>query len=387
MISKGKFKLLGGKMENIKLNTSTRYNEIIHYNIIMIVMNLMLSAAKIAAGILTNAHAVILDGVEGLSDLVSSIFTIISAIIGAKKADKAHPFGYGRMEYLVSMFVTIIIIYVGLRSIVEAVKEILNPNDPPDYNIAIVLLMCISLVLKISYGLILRKKGRELNSTAMIISGTDCMGDALTSASILAAILIKKIFDVDIEHYLCIGISFMIILTGVQMMRESADKILGTPVDPELRQKIRQMIIMEDGVYNVDELVIHNYGEGVYVGSAGIEVDENMRAAEISSLSRKLTDRAKELGITLTAIGITGTNTNSPEADRIWDKILDTVRENKNISRAHSFSVDFKKKQIYFSIVPNLDAPDIEKNTQELSNKLQSIFPDMSITIQSVKAI
>ena len=221
----------------------------------------------------------------------------------------------------------------------------------------------------------------------MIISGTDCMSDSFTSIAILAAILIEKLFGIDIEHYLCIGISLLIIFTGVGMMRECVTKLLGTSVDPEFRKKIKNMILMEEGVYNVGTLVIHNYGEGIYVGSADIEVDENMRAAEITKLSRKITAKANELGMTLTAVGINGTNTSSPEADKIWDKILDTVRKHKDIQRAHSFTVDFRSKQINFSIVPEYETEDPEKTCQELQEELQGIFPGMSFSIRSVKEI
>lgn len=369
------------------MNAKTRNNEIIKYNIIMILMNLFLSIAKITVGILTHAHAVILDGVEGLSDIISSAFTIFSAKIGEKKADKTHPFGYGRIEYLISLFVTIIIMLVGIRTINESVKNIINPHEPPHYNFTVAALMVLSLILKISYGLFLRKKGREINSPATVMSGTDCMGDALTSVAILAAILVKKIFNLDIEHYLCIGISLLIICTGIEMMRECVTKILGTSVDPEFKKKIKNMIITEDGVYDVPTLVIHNYGEEVYVGSAEIEVDENMRASEITKLSRDIIAKADKLGLTLTAVGVSGTNTGSPEADRIWDTILDIVRKDDHILKAHSFTVDFHEKEISFSIVQSYDDPDREMTRQKLASELQSIFPGMSITIQSAKEI
>ena len=374
-------------MEAIKKKTDNRFQTIIRYNIIGIAINLVLSTAKIIIGFVTNAHAVILDGIEGFSDLISSVFTIFSAKVGEKKADKMHPFGYGRAEYLASLLITIIIMLFGIRTIIESVQNILDPHEAPHYDTAVVTIMVLSLVLKLSYGFILRKKGREINSDAMVMSGVDCMSDSVTSIAILAAILIKKIFDFDIEHYLCIGISLLIIGTGVQMLRECVTKILGTPVDPEFKKKIKNMIAMEEGVYNVPTLVIHNYGEGVYVGSVEIVVDESMRAAEITKLSRRITKKADELGMTVTAVGITGTNTSSHKADEIRDRIVDIVRQNKNIRRAHSITVDFQEKHISFSVEPNYDDPDHEKTRQDLINELQTIFPEMTITIRTVKEI
>ena len=368
--------------EPINTGTDKRCREIIKYNIAGIAVNLALSLAKLSIGLMTHAHAVILDSIEGLSDLISAVFTIFSAKIGAKKADKEHPFGYGRMEYLMSILVTIIIMLVGLRSIVESVRDIISPHAAPDYTIWVVLIMCVSLAAKLIYGVLLRKKGKEINAAALIMSGTDSMSDALTSAAILAAILINNLFNIDIEHYLCIGISLMIIYTGVQMLRECVTKILGTSVDPEFRKKIKSMIIMEDGVYNVSNLVIHSYGESVYVGSVDIEVDKNMRADEISKLSRRLIQKSDELGLTLTAVGISGTDADSPEANSMWDEILDVIRQYDKIRRAYSFAVDFNEKQISFSIVPDPDDPDKDATRDDLLNKLKNIFPDMTVNIQ-----
>ena len=361
--------------------TEYRYREIIRYNIIGIVMNIFLSIGKITIGILTHAHAVILDGIEGLSDLVSSIFSIFSAKIGAKKADKNHPFGYGRSEYLISLLVTIIIMFFGVRSIVESIQVIIDPHDAPDYNPAVIIIMIISLVLKFFYGVQLRKKGREINSVGMIMSGNDALGDALTSAAILAAVIINNIFGIDIEHYLCIGISVLIIITGWNMMRECVTKLIGTNVDPVFSKNIRSMIIMEDGVLNVSNLVIHNYGEGIQVGSVEIEVDENMRASEISRISRNLIRKSEELGLILTSVGISAANVDSPEAAEMWDQILEVIMHHKDIKKAHSFEVDFEKKLISFSIVPDYNAPDREGSRELLFEELRHLFPDMTIEI------
>lgn len=374
-------------MESVQNGTDRRYNEIIKYNIAGIVMNLILSLGKLMIGLLTNSHAVILDSIEGFSDLLSSAFGIFSAKIGSKKADREHPFGYGRVEYLMSILVTIIIIFIGIRSIIESVQAIIDPHEAPDYNLAVILIMSISLIAKLVYGIILRKKGKELSASSLTISGTDSMGDALNSAAILAAILIKNIFNIDIEHYLCIVISFMIIYTGVLLLRECVTKILGTSVDPEFKKKIKSMIIMEEGIYNVSNLVIHNYGEGVNVGSVDIEVDKNMRSNDFCKLSRRLIQKADELGLTLTAVGISSTEPDSPEEYRIWDEILDVVRVNNSILRVSSFSVDLAEKQIFFSIVPDPDARDKEAVRQDLQDQLRNYFPDMKIEIQILKEI
>ena len=179
----------------------------------------------------------------------------------------------------------------------------------------------------------------------------------------------------------------MIIYTGVQILRECITKILGTTVDPAFKKKIKSMMIMENEVYNVSNLVIHSYGEEVYVGSVDIDVDNNMRAVDISKLSRRLIQKADELGLTLTAVGINSTDSESPESNRIWDEILDVVKKKKNILRAYSFDVNFDDKQISFSITPDPNEPDKEAARQDLLNELKTHFPDMTIDIQILNEI
>ena len=162
-------------------NAEDRNRTIIKYNIAGIVMNLLLAVLKITAGIVARAHAVMLDGVNSLSDMISSLLTILSSYIAGKRGTKDHPLGYGRLEYISSFVVTVIIMYVGAKTLVEAVKTIIHPHDPPEYSPLVVAIMVVSLVCKIAYGIAMRKNGRRLDSDAMIMTGTESLGDALVS--------------------------------------------------------------------------------------------------------------------------------------------------------------------------------------------------------------
>ena len=359
----------------------SRNDLIIRYNVLGIVMNTVLSVFKIIIGSLSYAHAMILDGINGFSDVLSYVLAIISSALNKKGGSKELPMGYGRLEYLFSLATTILVMYVGFRSIFDAIRDILNPHEAPEYNWAVIIVAIVSFMAKSYYGFMLRKKGKELSSIAMVMSGTDSICDSLVSVAILIAIVIYKTIGIDIEHYLCIVISLLIILTGIKMLRECMNKILGTRVDPEFKKQITNMIIAEKEVLNVANLVIHNYGENVYVGSVDIEVDPRMRAIKITELSRRIIGKAEELGLKLTSVGINASDTDDKRADHIYDQIIEKVIRFEGISRINSFSIDFKKKLISFYIVMDYSVKDKEARKEEFFKQIQQMYPDFKIEI------
>ena len=245
-------------------NNEERHRTIIRYSMAGIIMNLLMAVFKITAGIVAHAHAVMLDGVNSLSDMISSLLTILSSYIAGKRGTKDHPLGYGRLEYISSFVVTVIIMYVGARTLVEAVKTIIHPHEPPEYSPLVIAIMVVSLVCKIIYGTVMRKRGRRLDSDAMIMTGTESLGDALISLAILAAIAIYRVTGADIEHYLCIIISLMILHTGATMIKDCIDKILGVRLADDERKRIAAIPAGFDEVMNVSNLAMHNYGENYY---------------------------------------------------------------------------------------------------------------------------
>ena len=328
-----------------------RNKEIIRFNIIAIAVNLVLATAKITVGTIARSAAVTLDGVNSMADMISSALILVFARLSDKKADKDHPFGFGRLEYLCSMIVTMLVMGIGLKSMFDAIKEILYPGEAPNFSFLVVAVEVVSMAVKFYLGKKQQDAGRRLNSQAMIMAGIDAMSDVGIGAAVLISIVVYKAFGIDIEDYLCVIIAALILKAGVEMLIESMNKIVGAPADPDFRKKITTMLFKEKDVYNVSSLVIHNYGENNYIGSVDIEVDEDMKASRITELSQHLKDEAKELGMTLTSVGISGIKIDQPEADKIYDKILPIVMKHEDISRIQSFRVSFRRKKISFALV------------------------------------
>ena len=144
-------------------------------------MNLLLSVAKFIFGNLINSRAILMDAWNGFSDMVSSVLSILSAAYASKRVDREHPLGFGRLEYVTSMFSTVFIVFMGLRGIYGAITDIIIPDDPPQYNTVVILLMVASLLAKIGYGYFTRRAGKRIRAIGLIMTGTDAIGDAMIS--------------------------------------------------------------------------------------------------------------------------------------------------------------------------------------------------------------
>ena len=367
------------------MNTQNQERDhlIIRFNMAGIVMNLLLAAAKLVVGFMISSRAIVLDALNGLSDILTSAVSMVSTLYAGKRADRAHPFGYGRLEYITSMFTTVFILLMGAYAIYDAVSELLSKSgSAPDYNTVTVVLMCISLAAKTIYGFLSRKTGKRVHSVALVMIGTETLGDGVISLSILAAIAIQRMMGIDIEAWLSILISLFIIRTGIEMLGECMKKLLGRKSDPEVYRDIKRMIAEEPDVLNVFNLVIHNYGEKLSVGSVDIEVDEEMKTSDTTKLMRRIIHKAAKKGVTLSSVGIYGTDSD-PESLEIWDRILSVIRAHSELVRASAFSYDKEEHTAFFNVLPAPSVKDRHKCIGQLEDELEQLFPDITFHIES----
>ena len=360
-----------------------RSRTIIRINLFGILMNLFLSIAKLIVGFMIHSRAVQLDALNGFSDMFSSLVSMLSTLFASKRADRAHPFGYGRLEYITSMFSTVFIIYMALHAIYGTVEDLLGANaGAPDYNTAVIVIMVLSMLGKIAYGVLSRKTGRRISAVALIMSGTESIGDSVISAAILLTIAINRTSGVDLEPWLSILLSLFIVKTGVDMIRECVNKLLGSRGDPEEYTRVKKLIAEEDDVLNVFNLVIHHYGEDLSIASVDIEVDENLNAAQTTLMVRRIRRRTAEIGVTLSAVGIYGANTHDAQKSEMWDRILAVVRSHPEFLRAYAFSYDEAQHTVFFVVVLDPAASDAQRCISQLDEELRAAFPGISFEIE-----
>lgn len=210
---------------------------IIRTSIVGIVANAFLAAFKAVIGVLTHSIAIVLDAVNNLSDAASSVITIVGTKLAGKPADRKHPFGYGRVEYLSALVISLLVLYAGITSFTESVKKIVKP-EKSEYTMTALIIVAVAVVVKILLGRYVKSVGERVNSDSLVNSGTDALLDSVISASTLVAAIIYIKTGIALEAWLGAFISVVIIKSGIEMLTETLSEILGERADAELEGKI-----------------------------------------------------------------------------------------------------------------------------------------------------
>ena len=270
---------------------NNREKTVISTSVISIVANIILAVFKAVIGFLANSIAIISDAVNNLSDALSSIITIVGTKLAGKDPEKKHPYGYGRIEYMASLVVSGIVLYAGIATFVESIKKIIHP-EKPDYTIISLIILIAGILVKCILGIYVKKKGKDVNSDSLIASGSDAFNDALLSISVAISAIIFMVFNISLEAYVSVILSLFIIKSGLELIKESVDNILGVRIESDLSKKIKEEIQKEADVQGAFDLILNNYGPDKYWGSIHIEVADTLSVADVDKISRKIVSAA-----------------------------------------------------------------------------------------------
>lgn len=357
-----------------------RIKEVIKVSIIGVITNICLVIFKSIIGFISGSISILMDALNNLSDILSSVITLFGMLLSKKKPDKEHPYGHGMIEYFSSLSIAIIIFITGIASFYESFLKILHPITV-EYNITMLIIIIIGIISKLILGKYTKEKGRILNSSSLVASGSDALFDSIISLSTLIGAILVYIFDINIDGYLGVVISIFIIKAGISIIIESFNNITGTIIDSKLLKNIEQTINSYDKVLGSYDLLLHQYGPSKILGSIHIEVDDNLSAKEIHALSRTISnDILDKYGVILT-IGIYATNTDDTKYIKIKNYIKKLIKNYKSIINFHGYYVDNDKMYISFDLIFDFKDQNIMKTKEEVIAKLKKKYPEYEYNI------
>jgi cation diffusion facilitator family transporter len=350
-----------------------RQEKIIKTSIIGIVVNLILVAFKAFVGIMTNSIAITLDAVNNLTDALSSIITVIGAKLAHRPPDKNHPYGYGRIEYFSSVIIVAIVLWAGFTALLESYPKIWNP-DVTNYTPVSLVIIAVAIVVKLALGQYVKRVGEDINSQALVASGSDALFDSILSLSTLVAALISIFFHISLEGILGIIISIVIIKASFDMLKETVNSMLGARVASDLSVKIKESICELPEVYGAYDLNLHNYGPEEMRGSVHIEVDDTLTALDIHKLTRRIQIKIfQEFSIGIT-VGIYARNDKYQNVRNYLEEIAGGYDE---ISEIHGFIVFEDENLVMFDTVVEFGA-DRKRIQGEIVEKLKAKYPQFN---------
>ena len=347
-------------------------------SIIGIAVNLLLAGFKLFAGILSGAISITADAVNNISDAGSQVVSLITFKISAKPADREHPFGYARIEYVASMIVSFLILFVSISLFSESIQKIITPSET-DYSILVMVILAVSVLAKLWLFFFARSAGKKINSDVIKASATDSLSDAGATFAVLVSAIIAKATGFDIDGYMGIAVAIVIFIAGIKVLNETKNSILGSAPEPEVVESIVAIATEYDEVLGVHDMVVHNYGPGNTICSFHAEVDGKADVFAthdcIDNIERRL---FHELGIR-TTIHMDPIVTDDEKVSALRIRVAAAVKEIDERLTIHDFRYveGVTHTNLIFDVTVPFEIKHSNERVKELvSNKISEIDPN-----------
>lgn len=259
-------------MEQAQYNIRARIGKL--SGAVGIICNCLLAAGKLIVGHMTSSMSITADGLNNLSDGASSIVTLLGFKLAEKPADRKHPYGHARIEYIAGLTVAVMILFIGLELGKSSVEKLIDP-EPIEFSFTAVWVLCASILVKLFMMLFNLKMGRKINSNALLATAADSRNDVMTTSAVLAASIVEHFYDVRIDGVMGIAVSLFILYSGIKLAGETMSPLLGEGANPELQKQITDYINGCPMVLGCHDLMVHDYGPGRRYASIHVEIDKN----------------------------------------------------------------------------------------------------------------
>lgn len=347
-----------------------------------IACNLLLCLAKITAGLLTASISVTADGLNNLSDMGSSVITLIGFKLAGRPADRDHPFGHGRMEYMSALIVAALILLVGVELFKSSIKALVGGDTMPNYSAVSLVILVASVFVKLWMYIFNRRLYKRVGSDVFKATALDSLNDILSTCAILLTVIISFVTELpfNLDAVMGIFLSVFIFCSGISAGRGTVDLLLGTPPDKELTEGIKNTVLSFDGFIGIHDLIIHNYGPGRQFASLHVEVPQCTDLAkchEQVDLCEKLVD--EKYNITL-VIHMDPIDTNDETVGLVRERLGEALKQIDGSMTLHDFRMtpagDSRTNLIFDVVVPS----NVKKTTDELRSEISAAAAEINPT-------
>lgn len=350
--------------------------------------NLILFLAKITVGLFSGSVSVAADAVNNLSDAMSSVFVLVGYVLAAKPADKEHPYGHARIEYLCGLFISVIITVLGIEMLRSAGENLISGSTLTKYSITAIIIMMSTAVVKIALALFYSILGKRIDSQSLRASSVDSLGDVAATSAVIVGMILTPYLGSRTDGVLGAIIGVYIVILGIKLVIESSGTLIGTAPDSEFVLEISNEIKQYDGVLGIHDLVIHSYGAGKIFASVHVEVDSDRDPLEAHDLIDNIeADFLQKRGITL-VIHMDPVCLSDPKTNELRDAVaqivFDLSHETDQPIAMHDFRVVWgvTHTNIIFDIAVSDDMPLTDHElSQKISNKIEALDPSYNTVL------
>lgn len=354
--------------------------------VVGILCNLLLCGIKITVGALLSSISVMADGLNNLTDMGSSVITMVGFKMAAKPADKDHPFGHGRIEYLSAFIVAVLILLVGFELLKSSAQALINAAPSPQYSMISYIILICSVAVKLWMYFFNKSLGRKISSDALVATAQDCLNDCIATSVILIAALISGYINLpfNLDAVMGILVGAFIIYSGIITAKETVDKLLGQPPSEELLCELEKTIMSFSDFEAIHDLIVHNYGPGRCLASVHVEVSQNIDVVhchEQADLCEKLV--SERLGVELT-IHTDPIDTESEEVGFLRSQLSEKIKSIHPQATIHDFRMtpmgETRTNLIFDAVLPS----DAKISEQEFKDKIKDLAKEINETFVCV---
>ena len=335
--------------------------------IVGIILNFLLFSGKLFAGIITSSISIIADAINNLSDTGSSVITMVGFKLAGRPADSEHPFGHGRIEYIASLFVSALILFMGFELEKGSIEKIINPEDI-SFNVISLVILGLSLLVKLYIFLYNRKIGSLICSSTMKATALDSLSDCISTGAVIAGLIVFLIWGINIDGYVGVIVGLFIFKTGIESIKESITPLLGEKADEELITDIRETALSFENVTGIHDLIIHNYGVGQNMISFHAEVPAEMEFMEAHEMIDTIeNEMKKKYGcVTIHMDPVLKDNEQTIMYKKLVNDVISTINENLSIHDFRMTDGNINKNLIFDVEVPF----GIKESDEEIKNRI-----------------
>ncbi len=338
-------------------------------SVVGIIFNLILAIGKYTVGFLFGAISLMADGINNLSDAGSQIISFISFKMASKPADRDHPFGHARIEYVASMIVSFFVLLVGWNLLTESVAKIFDPEMTTEFSWIMIIVLGVSVIVKLWLCLFNRRLADRIGSSVMKATAADSLSDAIATAAVLAAMLVFKFTGFDADGYMGIVVAIIIFIAGIKILNETKNAILGESADPEVVENVKRIVSEFPDALGIHDMVVHSYGPGQTIVTLHIEVDGDRSVFEshdmIDMIERRLNS---ELGIH-SNIHMDPIVTNDSEVSGMRTIVRGLVKEIDDRLDIHDFR--FVRGVTHTNLIFDINAPfEVKLSDSEIKSEI-----------------
>ena len=357
-----------------------RNKEIIRTSYVGIAANVLLASFKAVVGVAASSVAIIMDAVNNLTDMLSAVITIVGTKLSGRPADHEHPFGHGRIEYFSAIIISVIVLMAGVGSMMASVRKIIDPTMP-QYSTVTLAVIIVAVIVKLLLGRYVKKKGEQLSSDALIASGADALFDAVVTLGTLLSAAIMLIWEVNLDGYIGVLISVVILKAGYEMLASPINELLGSRISPEFVASLKEEVMSFKEVHGVFDIIINSYGPDTMIGSLHVNVADTMTAREIHRLTRSIASRVYEKFHVILTVGIYAVNNDEEGMGKLQHDVMDYAASHADVHQVHAFFYYEDSNLITIDVVPEESVKDNGQFATMMEADLRRRFPKYNFSI------